>query len=375
MLRPPVSTACALACAALLAGCSEGELSRVLDDVAVKGACEGKPSPPVGGASDALWIACEGKKTFQVFDGKGGFRKVEVPNGAAAQQHLAATDKSLFVTTRDPGEPTTTNPRLLLRLRADGRTEDRTADVNPTKADELKLTGIGGQVVVLRGGLVYQVKGDAIAALPIPQEGNYKILGVLPVLGDGRLDRFLLHTSIGSGSPGAPEDVSILLWDGAAWNKLTVVDPTEALRYTGFPRLFVLVGGSLYGLANRVAPQDRIVPVTVAKLDGTTLTAVEYKISVEAGYFGPQQFFVRGDGKIVVLGTESEGNMSVVNRLAYYLFTGEDFRRRWAFQTIQDCAQQTCDRAASDPIFLVDGAVQYVVTDADGSFEVRQGKL
>ena len=364
--------------AACLAGCLATELPKVLDDVAVRGACGGsRVDPPLGGASDGLWIACEGARTFHVWDGK-SFAKVEVPGSVPAEQMKPAADRSLYVLTRDPQEPTTTNPRLLLRLLPDGRAQDLTAQVNPTRAEELKLSGEGGTVVVQRGPQVFLATGEALATLPSPMDGNYRILGVLPVLGDAaRHDRFFLHLAVGLGSPGTPDDVKLFFWTGSAWQAVVLDDPTEQLRFTGYPRLFVPVGagGELFGIANRQAAQDRIVPILVARWNGATLRASEIKLSVEAGFFGPQQLFVKGDGQVVVLGTESEGSMDIVNRLAFYQFTGEDFRRRSVFRTIQSCSLQDCDRSTSEPVFLVDGAVQYVITDKTGAFEVLAGKL
>ncbi|HEY3449871.1 MAG TPA: hypothetical protein VGK67_26195 [Myxococcales bacterium] len=360
-----------------LAACSSNALPQILDDVAVKSACGGsKLQPPLGGASDALWIACDGDKSFALHDGKSTFKKVDVPSSVPAEQPRVSADRSLYVLTRDPQEPTTTNPRLLIRLLPDGTTQDRTAEVNPTRAEELRLVGTGGTVVVQRGSNVYLVDKDQITALPAPMDGNYRILGMLPVLGEERHDRFFLHVAVGAGSPGTPDDVKLFFWEGS-WRPALLDDPTELLRFNGFPRVFVPVGssGELFGIANRQGAQDRIVPILLARWSGGVLRASEIKLSVEAGYFKPQQLYVRANTQVVVLGTESEGNEEIVNRLAYYAFTGEDFRLRNAFQEIQNCSQQTCDRSISEPLFLVDGAVQYVITDATGAFQVMVGKL
>ncbi|MGC4113456.1 MAG: hypothetical protein QM765_02050 [Myxococcales bacterium] len=370
-----------LALPLLPAACSSNSLPQILDDVAVKGACGGShQQPPLGGASDALWVACEGSKAYALYDGKSAFKKVEVPSSVPSEQPKVAADRSLYVLTRDPQEPTTTNPRLLVRLLPDGTSQDRTSEVNPTRADELKLTGQGGTVVVQRGSNVYLASKDKITALPAPMDGNYRILGVLPVLGEDSHERFFLHVAIGAGSPGTPDDVKLFLWEGGAatkWHEVTLDDPTELLRFNGFPRVFVPVGstGELFGIANRQGAQDRIVPMLVARWNGTTMRATEIKLSVEAGYFKPQQLYVRANQQVVVLGTESEGTEEIVNRLTWYAFTGEDFRLRNAFQEIQNCSQQTCDRSTSEPLFLVDGAVQYVITDATGAFQVLVGKL
>lgn len=363
-----------------LAACSSNSLPQLLDDKAVTSACAGKPAPPLGGASDALWIACAGSKSYSVYDGRSAFKKVEVPGSVPSEQPKVAADKSLYVLTRDPQVPTTTNPRLLVRLLPDGTSQDRTSEVNPTRADELKLTGMGGTVVVLRGSNVYLADQDKISALPTAMDGNFRILGVLPVLGEGRHDRFFLHVAVGAGSPGTPDDVKLFFWEGGgatAWREVTLNDPTDQLRFSGYPRMFVPVGTSaeLFGIANHQAAQDRIVPILVARYNGVQLSATEIKLSVEAGYFKPQQLYVRPNSQVVVLGTESEGNEEIVNRLTSYAFTGEDFRLRNAFQEIQNCSQTTCDRSTSEPTFLVDGAVQYVITDGDGAFQVLVGKL
>ncbi len=368
----------ALLLAALpLAACSSNAMPQILDDVAVKSACGGGAvQPPLGGASDALWLACEGSRAYALYDGRSDFKKVEVPGAVPSEQPRVAADRSLYVLTRDPQEPTTTNPRLLVRLLPDGTTQDRTAEVNPTRAEELRLAGAGGTVVVQRGSSVYLADGDQLAALPAPMDGNYRILGVLPVLGEDRHDRFFLHVAVGAGSPGTPDDVRLFLWEGS-WREVALDDPTELLRFNGFPRVFVPVGetGELFGIANRQSAQDRVVPILVARWNGATMRATEIKLSVEAGYFKPQQLYVRANKQVVVLGAESEGYDTIVNRLAWYAFNGEDFRWRNAFQEIQNCSQQTCDRSTSEPLFLVDGAVQYVITDATGAFQVLVGKL
>jgi hypothetical protein len=362
-------------CAAL-AACQGDQLGKVLDSAALAGACggTGSMSPPIGGALDALWSPCSDNTTYQVWDGQ-RFTKVAVPDAVAAQAALPAMDKTLWVTTRDPTVPTTTTPRRLIRLFPDGHNEDHTADVNPTKTEVLALAGVGGHVVIERGMSLYQVAGDKVTALPAPIADDLTVLGVLPVLGDGKLNRFFLHMSVGKGAP-TPDSVRVLLWDGSAWQAQTINDPTEQLRYTGLPRIFLPVTGTLYGLASRAAAQDRIVDLTLAKIEtATTLSPVDEKISVEKGYFAPQQLYMRQNGEAVILGGESEGNDNVVNRLTYYVFTGIDFRNRTSFQTIQSCAPTECTHSASDPIFLVDGALMYVVSDKDGSFDVLAGML
>ena len=83
---------------------------------------------------------------------------------------------------------------------------------------------------------------------------------------------------------------------------------------------------------------------------------------------------MREDLHVVLLGAETEGDQKVSDRLAYYVFSGTDVRDRSTFADIQECDRTQCTHAASQPVFLSDGAVMYVVTGAGGDFDVLVGK-
>jgi len=56
---------------------------------------------------------------------------------------------------------------------------------------------------------------------------------------------------------------------------------------------------------------------------------------IEVGMFGVKQLYVLQDLHVVLLGAETEGDTTVADRLAYYVFSGTDVRDRTAFADVQ----------------------------------------
>jgi hypothetical protein len=76
----------------------------------------------------------------------------------------------------------------------------------------------------------------------------------------------------------------------------------------------------------------------------------------------------------VLLGVETEGDAHITERLAYYEYTGTDLRDRTAFDEVESCDRDACTHGSSDPVFLSDGKVMYVVDDSTG-FQVLLGRF